>query len=85
MFDSPETRRRLLYSLSAFLIVWVPGSAMLGYDYGRRLRFGGDDLQHAGPIIDGMLNMGAMMIAPALFAALLVFAVHAWWTEANNR
>ena len=84
MFDSSHTRRRLLYSASAFLIVWIPGSALLGFDYGRRLRFGGDDLQHAGPIVEGILNMAAVMLAPALFAALLVFAVHAWWTERKS-
>lgn len=54
---------------------------MLGLDWGRRLRFGGDDPNHAAPIVEGILNMAAIMLAPAMLAALLVFAAHAWWTE----
>jgi len=53
----------------------------LGVASGSRLRFGGDDPSHAGPIVEGLLNMGFFMGVPALFAALLVFVFHAWRTE----
>ncbi len=84
MFESPIIRQRLRWSVLTFLAIWIPGTIALGWDYGSRLRFGGDDLNHAGPIVEGLLNMGFFMGAPALFAALLVFVVHAWRTEKSS-
>ncbi len=81
MLESPLLRRRLKWSALAFFVIWLPGTIALGVDYGSRLRFGGDDPTHAGPIVEGLLNMGFFMGAPALLAALLVFAFHAWRTE----
>ena len=84
MFDSAVLKRRMRWTILTFFLVWIPGTIWLGVDHGSRLRFGGDDLQHAGPIVEGLLNMGFFMGAPALFAALLVFVVHAWRTERSD-
>ena len=81
MFDSPVMRQRIRWSILTFVAIWIPGTVYLGVDHGSRLRFGGDDLAHAGPIFEGLINMGFFMGAPALFAALVVFVFHAWRTE----
>lgn len=81
MFDTPATRRRLWYSGTAFVVVWVPSSIVLGVRWGRSLRFPGDNATHTGPIIEGMIQFGLVMLVPALFVALAVFVAHAVVTE----
>ena len=81
MFDTPATRRRLWYSGSAFVAVWVPASIVLGVRWGRSLRFPGDHATHTGPVIEGVMQFALVMLVPALFVALTVFVAHAVATE----
>ncbi len=81
MFDTPSTRRRLWYAGTAFAAVWIPSSIVLGMRWGRSLRFPGDHAQQTGPIADGIIQFGLVMLAPSLFVALVVFVAHAAVTE----
>ena len=81
MFDTPATRRRLWYSGTAFFVVWVPSSVVLGLRWGRSLRFPGDNASHTGPVIEGVMQFSLVMLVPALFVALAVFVAHAVVTE----
>jgi len=81
VFDTPTTRRRLWYSGAAFFAVWVPPSIVLGIRWGRSLRFPGDNATHTGPIVEGVMQFGLVMLVPALFVALAVFVAHAVATE----
>ena len=81
MFDTPATRRRLWYSGVAFTLVWLPASIVMGVRHGRALRFPGDNASQAGPLLEGILWLGMVMLVPALFVALAVFVVHAVVTE----
>ena len=81
MFDTPATRRRLWYSGAAFLAVWMPTSIVMGVRWGRSLRFPGDNASRSGPIIEGVIWIGMVMLVPALFVALAVFVGHAVVTE----
>jgi hypothetical protein len=73
------------YSGAAFFGVWIPSAIVLGVRWGRSLRFPGDNAQHTGPIVEGVMQFALVMLVPSLFVALAVFVVHAMLTERQPR
>ena len=74
-------RRGAWLALGAILITWVPLTLWCGLAQGRAFRIGSQGQQSVGPLIEGVIQVGAAMLAPALFVGLLVFAVHNWREE----
>lgn len=48
---------------------------------GRQFRIGSHGQHATGPIVDAVIQIGFVMLAPSLFVALLVFALWAWREE----
>ena len=66
-----------------FVFTWIPLSLWRGLAMGRSLRIGNDAQQASGPLIDGVIQIAMVMLAPALFAALFVFVLWSWREERN--
>lgn len=48
---------------------------------GRSFRIGAAGQDATGPLVDAVIQMGFVMLAPALFAAVFAFALWAWREE----
>jgi hypothetical protein len=66
---------------AAVLLTWLPLTIWRGLAQGRAFRIGAHGQDSIAPLIEGMIQVGFAMIAPALFAGLLVFALLAWREE----
>lgn len=64
-----------------FLLTWVPLSLWRGLAMGRSFRIGADGQDAKGPLIDAVIQIGFVMLAPALFVALFAFALWSWREE----
>jgi hypothetical protein len=67
-----------------FVLTWVPLSLWRGLAMGRSFRIGAAGQDAAGPLIDAVIQIGFVMLAPALFAALFAFALWAWREERRH-
>ncbi len=74
-------RRSARLAFVVFLATWIPLTVWRGLAFGRTFRIGAGADHSAGPLIEGMIQIGAVMFAPALFAALIAFALAAWQDE----
>jgi hypothetical protein len=74
-------RRGLWWAGATFLLVWVPVTLWRGIAMGRSLRIGRQGQDATGPLVDAVIQIAFIMLAPALFAALFVFALWAWREE----
>jgi hypothetical protein len=66
-----------------FAFTWIPLSLWRGLAMGRSLRIGNDAQQASGPLVDGVIQIAMVMLAPALFAAVFVFVLWSWREERN--
>ena len=64
-----------------FLITWLPLTLWRGLAMGRSFRIGAAGQDASGPLIDAVIQIGFVMLAPALFTALLAFTLWAWREE----
>ncbi len=74
-------RRGLWLAGVTFALVWVPATLWRGIAMGRSFRIGRQGQDSAGPLVDAVIQIAFVMLAPALFAALFVFALWAWREE----
>lgn len=64
-----------------FLVTWIPLTLWRGLAMGRSFRIGAAGQDASGPLVDAVIQMGFVMLAPALFAAVFAFALWAWREE----
>lgn len=64
-----------------FVLTWVPLSLWRGIAFGRTFRIGRGSETSSGPLVEGVIQVAAMMLAPALLAALAAFVLWAWREE----
>lgn len=64
-----------------FLVTWIPLTLWRGLAMGRSFRIGAAGQDASGPLVDAVIQMGFVMLAPALFAAVFAFALWAWRDE----
>lgn len=74
-------KRGLWIAGVTFVLVWVPATLWRGVAMGRSFRIGRQGQDSVGPLVDGVIQIGFIMLAPALFAALFAFALWAWREE----
>ena len=74
-------RRGARLAAAVFVLTWVPLSLWRGLEFGRTFRIGHAGAHSWGPLVEGVIQIAAVMIAPALLAALAVFVLWAWREE----
>lgn len=74
-------RRGRRLAMFAFFATWIPLSVWRGLAQGRSFRIGHTGAEATGPLLDGVVQLAAVMLAPALFVALIVFVLWAWREE----
>lgn len=74
-------RRGVRLAAVVFLCTWIPLSLWRGLAMGRSFRIGHRDSGAWGPLADAVINIGAIMLAPALLVALVAFVFWAWREE----
>lgn len=77
-------RRGAQLAVLVFFLTWIPLTVWRGLAFGRTFRIGTGADRSSGPLIEGMIQIGAVMLAPALFVALLAFALWAWREERRH-
>ena len=78
-------RTPLRLAAVTFFGIWIPLSLWRGIAMGRSFRIGSDAQHTAAPLVDAVIQIAFVMLAPALFVALLVFALAAWREERAAR
>lgn len=78
-------RRGAWIAGAVFLATWIPLTLWRGLAQGRALRIGAQGQGSVGPLVEGVIQLAMVMLAPALFAALLAFALWAWREERRSR
>lgn len=66
---------------TVFLLTWLPLSVWRGVRFGAAFRIDGAAEGGVAPLIEGILQIAAVMLVPSLLPALLVFALWAWREE----
>jgi hypothetical protein len=74
-------KRAAWIAAAAVLITWLPLTVWRGLAQGRAFRIGSHGQDSVGPLVEGVIQVGFAMLAPALFVGLLVFALLAWREE----
>ncbi len=74
-------RRGARLAAVVFVLTWVPLSLWRGLAFGRTFRIGHAGDRSWGPLVEGVIQLAAVMIAPALLVALAVFVLWAWREE----
>ena len=77
-------RRGKQLAVWTFFLTWIPLSVWRGLAQGRSFRIGHDGADNKGPLIDAIIQLAAVMLAPALFAAVAVFVLWAWREERRS-
>jgi hypothetical protein len=78
-------RRGARLAGAVFVLTWVPLSLWRGLAFGRTFRIGRESDTSWGPLVEGVIQVSAVMIAPALLAALAAFVLWAWRDERRSR
>ncbi len=71
-------------AIVVFVVAWLPLTLWRGIAMGRSFRIGAAGQDASGPLIDAVIQMGFVMLAPALFVALLAFALWSWREERRS-
>jgi len=74
-------RSGIRLALAVFLITWLPLTIWRGLEMGRSFRIGASGQDSAAPLVDAVIQIGFVMLAPSLFVALFAFALWAWREE----
>lgn len=74
-------RSALRLAAVTFAITWLPLTLVRGIAMGRQFRIGSHGQEAWTPLFDAVVQIGFVMLAPSLFAALAVFALRMWWEE----
>lgn len=69
---------------AVFVLTWVPLSLWRGLAFGRSFRIGTANDDSWGPLVEGVIQIAAVMLAPALLAALAAFVLWAWRDERRS-
>ena len=77
-------RRGARLAGATFVLTWVPLSLWRGLAFGRTFRIGRQGEESWGPLVEGVIQVAAVMIAPALLAALAVFVGWSWREERRS-
>lgn len=77
-------RGGVLLAAVVFVLVWVPLTLWRGLAMGRSFRIGAAGQDASGPLIDAVIQIGFVMLAPALFVALFAFALWSWREERRH-
>jgi hypothetical protein len=75
------TRRNLRVAAAVFVLVWVPATLWRGIEVGRTFRIGGQGERSVTPLVEGVIQMAFVMLAPSLLVGLLVLALLNWRAE----
>ncbi len=78
-------RRGARLAGAVFVLTWVPLSLWRGLAFGRTFRIGRESDDSWGPLVEGVIQVAAVMVAPALLAALAAFVLWAWREERRSR
>ena len=73
-----------MLAAAVFAATWVPLTLWRGIALGRSFRIGDDAQAPVSPLIEGVIQLAFVMLAPALFAALFAFALWAWREERRS-
>lgn len=74
-------RRGVRFAAVAFCVTWIPLTLVRGIALGREFRIGRHGQGATGPLVDAVIQVAFVMLAPALFVALAVFVFWAWREE----
>lgn len=66
------------------LLTWTPLTLWRGLALGRSFRIGSHGQERVGPLVEGVIQVGFAMLAPALFAGLFIFVLLAWREERRS-
>jgi hypothetical protein len=74
-------RNGIRLAIAVFVLTWVPLTLWRGLAMGRSFRIGAAGQESAAPLVDAVIQIGFVMLAPSLFVALFAFALWAWRQE----
>ncbi|MFM8566360.1 MAG: hypothetical protein ACKOCV_01530 [Gemmatimonadota bacterium] len=74
-------RRGARWAAVAFILTWVPLTLWRGLAFGAAFRIGDAGARAWSPLAEGVLQIGMVMLVPALLVALLTFVLWAWREE----
>ncbi len=74
-------RRGARWAAVAFVLTWVPLTLWRGLAFGAAFRIGASGAGAWSPLAEGVLQVGMVMLVPALLVALLTFTLWAWREE----
>jgi hypothetical protein len=74
-------RRGVWWAGIAFVLTWVPLTLWRGLAFGAAFRIGEAGAGAWSPLAEGVLQVGMVMLVPALLVALLTFVLWAWREE----
>jgi len=74
-------RRGARLAALAFILTWVPLTLWRGLAFGSAFRIGDAGAGAWSPLAEGVLQVGMVMLVPALLVALLTFVLWAWREE----
>ncbi len=77
-------RRGARLAGAVFVLTWIPLSVWRGIAFGRTFRIGPQAGDSWGPLVEGVIQIAAIMLAPSLLASLAVFVVWAWREERRS-
>jgi hypothetical protein len=77
-------RRAAWFAGAAVVVTWLPLTLWRGLAQGRAFRIGAHGQDSIGPLVEGVIQVGFAMLAPAMFVGLLVFALMAWNEERRS-
>ena len=74
-------RNGVRLAAAVFVLTWVPLTLWRGLAMGRSFRIGAAGQDATSPLIDAVIQIAFVMLAPSLFVALFAFALWAWREE----
>ncbi|MEK0430767.1 MAG: hypothetical protein RL139_571 [Gemmatimonadota bacterium] len=74
-------RRGARLAAAVFLVTWIPVSLWRGLRFGAAFRIDGSAHGGIAPLVEGVIQIAAVMLVPSLLLALLAFALWAWREE----
>ncbi len=79
-----STQRGARWALAVFFATWIPLSVWRGIVLGRSLRIGEVGRRDWRPLGDAIINLAAVMLAPAALVALAFFVLWMWREERRD-
>lgn len=74
-------RSGIRLAAAVFVMTWLPLTLWRGLAMGRSFRIGSSGQDSTAPLVDAVIQVGFVMLAPSLFVAVFAFALWAWREE----